>query len=208
MVAVVLNSLGLLALTFPTHLEQPLMTLQKRLFREFGLASALALEPLIPILWTDSPLPLAVLREIAGDSRLFLELTGKLPFFEAGTLWLPVDMRAEKARTATAGAFASLRASAMDAANMADTESSSRGLCPSPPFSDTVGAIRLSEAEDDNETMVKVKESRASVSRPEEGGPAGTGALSLASLFLSWESERPWWSRSGRALAASVRLRG
>mgnify|MGYP006283497983 CR=1 FL=1 len=88
-----LNSLGLLALTLPTNLEQPALRLQHRLFTDAGLSSALALPPLIPLLWSNGPLPLEEVRRCALRLPISVRLEASSPLLAAGEVWLSTEIR-------------------------------------------------------------------------------------------------------------------
>lgn len=109
---VTLNSQGLLALTLPTAMEQPLLALQREIFRELDLPSALALPPLLPLLWTASPLPLESVRAVARASTVSFRLTGSAPELRSREIILPLEIARRRGQASSTTVLERLREAA------------------------------------------------------------------------------------------------
>lgn len=180
---VTLNSRGLLALTLPTALEQPLINLQQRLFQELGLASAVALPPLLPLLWSSAPLALESTRVVARLSRLSLRLTGRPPEIMEGEIVLPIEIAPHRGGPESAAPLSLMRETAQMEAIAADRCGSLRD--PETPFP-LFDAIRLATAETPRSCEL-LSQLQGEPIRGE------SGAITVVSLRLLLGSEAAWW---------------
>lgn len=190
---VTLNSRGLLALTLPDNLEQPLLALQHRLFGELGLVSAMALPPLIPLLWTPEPLPLELLRGVARATPLALGLPGAGPSIVEGEVVVPVTIASGRRMSAEPELLQLLRETARTHAS--EYAGTSRrevaGLFPLLP------GIRVASDE-----SAPVEGPLGGLDDSVEAAPESFGelplgieseALSISSFELTFEEETAWW---------------
>jgi hypothetical protein len=194
-----LNSRGLLALTLPDNLEQPLLNLQRRLFGELGLVSALALPPLLPLLWTEEPARLEHLRDLTRSTTLAIAIPEAAPTWEEGEIVVPV--RVAPGRNAPA-----------DGELLEEVRERGRSICTplgadSPPFSLLEGFRIATEEEPTEESPGTAGPGELGPASPpwaselerrlpgiRESSAAGASeAISVASFELSVGDERRWW---------------
>jgi len=175
-------------------MEQPLLTVQHRLFQELGLSSALALPPLLPLLWCSEPLPLESVRAVARASTLCVRLTGSVPELREGEIVLPVEPARRRGEKASTAPLERLRNAAKKEREKKQMEGQvERGETLFPIFN----AIRLATAE-----------TRSPANRPESEGfppnlheltfePIGgeSEAVTVVSFRILFGQKEPWWSR-------------
>ena len=182
---VTLNSRGLLALTLPTAMEQPLLDLQRRLFRELGLISAMALPPLLPLLWTADPLPLESVREVARASTICLRLSGRAPEVRKGEVILPVEIAVRRGEPETPAPLRLLRKAAQkQRVAPAQSGGSQDPGALFPPLE----TVRLASAETPESADLLAQ--LAAEAEPIRGE---SEALTLTSLRIVLEKESAWW---------------
>ncbi len=180
---VTLNSRGLLALTLPTAMEQPLLDLQRRLFRELGLTSAMALPPLLPLLWTADPLPLESVREVARASTICLRLSGRAPEVRKGEIILPVEIAIRRGEPESPAPLRLLREAAQK--QRVATAQSGGSQDPGALFP-PLEAVRLATAETPESADLLAQLAAEPIRGESE-------ALTLTSLRVVLEKESAWW---------------
>ncbi len=186
-----LNSLGLLALILPDSIEQPLLALQTALYRERGVTSAMALPPLIPVLWTSRPLPLESVRRIAVTHPSRLRLQERTPVVCGSAVLIAAALRA-----AEEGGDERRK----EIADAARREVAAAGVEEREGLFDAPGGVYLA-AWEPGRTADESEAFPALDHLPEE-----SGALTLTSYLLEFSPSRNWWSSLRYAAAARRRL--
>lgn len=175
-----LNSRGLLALTLPDNLEQPLLRLQRRLFSELGLISALALPPLLPLLWTRAAPTLEDLRTLAHAGPVAVTLTERALTREGREIVVPVTVASPRGAPMEGEAVERLAAVARSVCAEVATEP-----LPFPPLR----GIRIA-----SDQASPIEDLEVHLRELSEAVPAGeSAAISVASLEITLMEEEQWW---------------